>query len=159
MNKSLEDDRQKAEKCRGDETNNAFKTMVNEIQYEEVRKKKRLDLYSFVFCNFVFTKANALSIKQLVSASLNIGRRDAAEYIIVEDSHQLSEENVISKEGCPNEFEGKEAGDSSIKLDANTQGEANYGSGKAETTAPEDEVRLYFTFLSTLPIKKIFCKN
>lgn len=40
MNKSLEDDGQKAEECRGDETDNAFKTAVNKIQYEKVRKEE-----------------------------------------------------------------------------------------------------------------------
>ncbi|ESR59821.1 hypothetical protein CICLE_v10014006mg [Citrus x clementina] len=117
MNKSLEDDGQKAEECRGDETDNAFKTAVNKIQYEKL-----------------------LEETEKGSASLNIGRQDVAEDIIVEDSHQVSEENMIAKEGCPNEFEGKEAGDSAIKLDASTQGEeSNYGSGKAEATTPENE--------------------
>ncbi|KAL9458346.1 hypothetical protein AB3S75_007251 [Citrus x aurantiifolia] len=117
MNKSLEDDGQKAEECRGDETDNAFKTAVNKIQYEKL-----------------------LEETEKASASLNIGRQDVAEDIIVEDSHQVSEENMIAKEGCPNEFEGKEAGDSAIKLDARTQGEeSSYGSGKAEATTPENE--------------------
>lgn len=116
-----------------------------------------------IFCNFIFIKAEALSTKQLLeetekgSASLNIGRQDVAEDIIVEDSHQVSEENMIAKEGCPNEFEGKEAGDSAIKLDARTQGEeSSYGSGKAEATTPENEVRLYFNSPFNLANKKDF---
>lgn len=163
MNKSLQEQGLKVEEYRADETDDAFKTTVNEIQHEEVREEHRTGfIFLFFFFLLIFpfnsslpVKAESLILKQpfeeteKATASTSIRERVAAEDTSFEDSDQVSVENKTIKESFPQEFNGKDVEDSANKLEAENQGEeSNFGSGKLEVTTPRDEVSLQFTLLT-----------